>query len=115
MAVTGLRIKSEENGIRNMLVSTIPFEAEMEDGETKEGIAVTWQVVDDNLKPIDEPERTAHERTEEEFHRTLREKAAEVGDLITGWSSDPEWNPEGYVKIFRPDAEDSQEVPETEV
>lgn len=115
MAVTGLRIKSEENGIRNMLVSTISFEAEIEDGETTEGIAVTWQIVDDNLKPIGEPERTAHERTEEEFHKTLREKAAQEGHLITGWSSDPEWNPEGYVKIFKPNGEGSEEVPETEV
>jgi hypothetical protein len=102
MAVTGLRIEQEE-GTQNMLVSTMPFEAELEGGHTKEGIAVDWQVVDDDLKPIGEPEKTAHERTEEEFHKTLREEAAKAGHLITGWSSDPEWNPEGYTKIFNKD------------
>src|SRR5210317_580911 len=102
MAVTGLRIENEE-GISNMLVSSMPFEAELEGGVTKEGIGVSWQVVDDDLKPIGPPEETAHEQTEEDFHKLLREKAAEEGHLITGWSSDPEWNPKGYKKVFNKD------------
>ena len=35
--------------------------------------------------------------SEEEFHRDLREKSGEQGKLITSHSTDPEWNPKGYV------------------
>jgi hypothetical protein len=102
MAVTGLRVTNEK-GTQNMLVSTVPFEVEIEGQGTKAGVTVLWQIVDDDMKPIGSLEETAHERTEEDFHRTLRQKAAEENHLITGWSSDPEWNPEGYIKIFKKD------------
>ena len=86
MAVTGLRVTNEK-GTQNMLVSTVPFEVEIEGQGTKAGVTVLWQIVDDDMKPIG----------------SLEEKAAEENHLITGWSSDPEWNPEGYIKIFKKD------------
>lgn len=36
--------------------------------------------------------------SEEEYHRELRTMAAEKNQLITSHSTDPEWNPEGYVQ-----------------
>ena len=98
MAVTGLRITNEE-GTNNMLVSTVPFSEPNEAGEIVTGVAVTWQAVDDNMKAEGKPEITAHEGTELGFHTQLRHGASLQEHLITNWSSDPEWNPEGYEKI----------------
>lgn len=36
--------------------------------------------------------------SEEEYHKELRVMAAEKEQLITSHSTNPEWNPEGYVK-----------------
>ena len=36
--------------------------------------------------------------SEEEYHTELRIMAAEKNQLVTSHSTDPEWNPEGYVK-----------------
>lgn len=97
MAVTGLKIVND-HGTNNMLISTVPFEEPDESGEIIIGIAVTWQAVDDTLKAVGKPEVTAHKGTEQEFHTELRERSAEMEHLIINWSSDPEWNPEGYDK-----------------
>jgi hypothetical protein len=99
MAVTGLRIENEE-GINNMLVSTVPFSEPDESGTVISGVAVTWQAVNDDLSPNGKPEVTAHEGTELGFHTQLRHGASLQEHLVTNWSSNPEWNPEGYEKII---------------
>lgn len=40
-------------------------------------------------------------RTEEEYHTELRTMAAEKEQLITSHSTNPEWNPEGYIKNLK--------------
>jgi len=100
MAVTGLQIPKEQE-YDNMLVSSVPFEEMNEEtGKMVIGIAVTWQAVDDVLAPTGHPEVSAHEGVEEKFHTELREQSANMGHLVTNWSSNPEWNPSGYQKII---------------
>ena len=42
-------------------------------------------------------------RSEEDYHTELRLAAAIKDQLITSHSTDPEWNPEGYVKNLEED------------
>ena len=40
--------------------------------------------------------------SEEEYHTELRIMAAEKDQLITNYSTNHEWNPEGYEKVYKP-------------
>lgn len=99
MAITGLRIP-QADGIHNMLVYSKPFTAEVEDEEGEvDGVLIEWQPVEDDLTHKGDPVVNVFKMTEETFHKELREHAVENEHLITNWSSNPEWTPEGYSKI----------------
>ena len=72
--------------------------------ESKDGLIVEVYVCDADFKVMGEPKRFISEIPEEEFHKELRTKAAKHEHLITSHSTDPDWNPEGYVKnyVFEP-------------
>ncbi len=85
--------------------------------DEKQMMGLTVTMVDDEMQPISKPLFYEIDMTEEEYHRALRKDASKVEQLITSNSTDPEWNPEGYVKNLHNGREnqEGQEVPETEV
>ena len=102
MAIT--LIKTEKDGLwNNLMFKTIEEIAEKENG--KEGarpiIIGTVTVVDDKLTALSDSINVEISSSQEEFHRKLRDQAAEKDQLITSHSTDPEWNPEGYVKNLK--------------
>ena len=58
-------------------------------------------LVDKKLKPLSPPISYSSEETEEVLHKKLRAVASEVNTLITSHSTNPEWNPEGYIKNLK--------------
>ena len=66
-------------------------------------------ICDKELKDLSQPTVYEIHVSEEAFHKDLRKQAADHGQLITSHSTDPEWNPEGYVKNLEEDEQDSQE------
>jgi len=110
MAITLIR-KSTEEGVNNLMFKTeIVYDQKTEgnDEELVPQLIGRVMIVDNDLKPLTSPSVYAIDITEEEFHKDLREQAAKVDQLITSHSTDPEWNPEGYVKILK-DGEDASE------
>ena len=90
MAVTVIR---KDN--KNIMFSSRYFE------DTDE-LLVKEEIVNSDLKPVLNPGTKfywAH-MSEPEFHKTLRETSAKEGSLVTNLSTDPELNPEGYVKLL---------------
>lgn len=55
------------------------------------------------LQPQDKPVYEYFNQSEEDFHKTIRRAAADEQHLITSLSTDPEWNPEGYIKNLKED------------
>jgi len=55
-------------------------------------------ICNDQLSDLSQPTVYEIHVTEEEFHKDLRKKAAQHNQLITSHSTNPQWNPEGYVK-----------------
>lgn len=88
MARTSLRIETPD-GVKYVQFETIPYTT---------GLVVHYLECDSNFIPTGTADAAADKRSEEEFHRELREAASERGQLITSHSTDPEWNPEGYIK-----------------
>ena len=90
MAATLLKLKSED-GASLMLFKT----------SIVEGIIFcAVGVVDEDLNAISKTTAYEVKTSEEEYHTELRAAAAIESDLITSLSTNPEWNPEGYVKTL---------------
>lgn len=65
----------------------------------EEGLIVIVRDMDETFEFEQGADRGQDPRTsEEEYHTELRIMAAEKNQLITSHSTNPEWNPEGYVK-----------------
>lgn len=88
MALTSLRLITPK-GPEYLQVETI---------EGDNGVIVHWYKCNDKLEHVGQSDASADKRTAEEFHKDLRKKAAEKEQFITSHSTNPEWNPEKYVK-----------------
>jgi len=66
--------------------------------EEGNGIHVAFKDMDEKFEFEQGADQCTDKRTEQEYHTELRAMAAEKEQLITSHSTDPEWNPEGYVK-----------------
>ena len=62
---------------------------------------LTIRTFNDEVKPVTMFRRYELLQNEERFHKELRDEPAEKGHLITSHSTNPEWNPEGYVKTLK--------------
>jgi hypothetical protein len=93
MPVTALRIKEKDKTIY-LQVETQP------DPDVEGQIVVVFRRMDNTYQVSDGADQGVDNRTEEEYHTALRKEAAEKNQLITSHSTDPEWNPEGYVEII---------------
>lgn len=105
MAITLLRLPDKENPGEhiNLMVKTSRVDDLPEEHKEYNGqIFISKAYVDDKLQPISKRGMAAlHENlSEEEFHKDLRKQAAEHKHLITSHSTDPEWNPENYVRTL---------------
>lgn len=105
MAITLLRLPDMENPgkhinlmVKTSIVNDLPEEHKEYNGQ----IFISKAYVDDKLQPISKKGIVAlHESiTEEEFHKELRQQTAEHKHLITSHSTDPEWNPENYIRTL---------------
>jgi hypothetical protein len=47
---------------------------------------------DEDFKPVGNPEHSAHELSEEHYHRDLRKASKEKGHYVPEESTNPEWN-----------------------
>jgi len=90
MPVTSLVIKDKEH-TKYLQISTTPDEKEG-------GLIVVFTEMDEKFEFEKGKDGGVDKRTEEEYHTQLRVAAAIKNQLITSHSTDPEWNPEGYVK-----------------
>jgi hypothetical protein len=90
MALTALIIPDNEGNPTHLQVETIAGD---------NGCIVHWFKCDENFQHTGEKDASADKRTEEEFHVELRKAAAAKEQLITSHSTNPEWNPDGYVKV----------------
>jgi len=89
MALTSLIIPRKGNDNQYLQVETIAGE---------KGIVIHWYGCNNEFEHTGKADASADKRSEEEFHKGLREAAAKKDQLITSHSTHPEWNPEGYVK-----------------
>lgn len=98
MALTSLIIPTQD-GYKNLQVETI---------EGDNGCILHWYACDENFEHLGPADASADKRSEEQFHVELREQAAKQGHLVTSHSTNPEWNPEGYVRNLNEDGSDSE-------
>jgi hypothetical protein len=89
-AVTSV-ITKLPTGVKRLQIVTQPHP------EDENKIAVLFHECDEELKPTSKVDIGSDDRDHETYHRELRKAAAEKNELITSHSTDPEWNPEGYV------------------
>ena len=92
MPLTSLIIKDGDT-TRYLQVITQPNE---EEGE--EGVLVVFQEMDETFEFKKGNDQGVDKRDEEQYHKELRLAAAIKNQLVTSHSTNPEWNPEGYVK-----------------
>jgi len=64
------------------------------------GSIVVFYDMDPEFEFIQGSDRGKDPRDQETYHKELRYEAALKKQLITSHSTDPEWNPEGYVKTL---------------
>jgi hypothetical protein len=98
MPVTALVIKDKKK-ITYLQVETQP------DQENENQIIVVFKRMDPTFEFSDGADQGVDTRTEEKYHKELRKAAALKNQLITSHSTDPEWNPKGYVKNLDDDGE----------
>jgi hypothetical protein len=90
MPVTSLIIK-DKDAERYLQVSTEP------NPEAK-GIIVIFTEMNEDFTESKGSDQGIDAREDEQYHKELRLASAIKHQLITSHSTDPEWNPEGYVK-----------------
>lgn len=88
MALTSLIIDLPQ-GKKYLQVETI---------EGDNGVIIHWLSCDSEFNPDGAKDASADRRNEEQFHRELRIESAKRGQLITSHSTNPEWNPEDYIR-----------------
>lgn len=93
MAITVLRIKND-----NLMFKTRVIHEKQDKRKISKIITLSISVVDDELKPLSKEETKVLLISEKEFHIDLRKTSSEKEQLITGLSTNPEWNPKGYIK-----------------
>jgi len=100
MAMTLIRRETSDGPSNLMFKTEIIYDQETEGNDEVLIPQLIGKVtlVDDELQSRTAPTIYVIDETEKDFHTDLRKKAAEVGQLITSHSTDPEWNPEGYTK-----------------
>ena len=92
MPLTALIISDRDNNRKYVQVITQP---DVEKG----GLLVIIQTMDSEFEFKEGADIGTDPRdSEEEYHTELRKLAAEKEQLVTSHSTNPEWNPEGYVK-----------------
>jgi hypothetical protein len=77
----------------------------VEEGDKEDVILLLVQSVNEKLEPTSDKNVSHLSEDAEGFHKDLRIKAAEQDKLITSHSTNPEWNPEGYVKNLETDGD----------
>lgn len=88
MPVTSIEIKDKQGISRKLQFITEQYET---------GLYVAVYTCDKDWIPRGTPSQTTDVRTEEVYHRELREKAFETGDLVPQYCTNPEWTP-GYIE-----------------
>jgi len=92
MATTSIIVDDKNiNTKKYIQITTQPKEGEA-------GIIVAFFDMDETFEFNQGADQGSDLRSEEEYHTELRKAAAEKNQLITSHSTNPEWNPEGYVK-----------------
>ena len=95
MAVTALVIKNKDKSLRYLEIYT--------QVNPEGGVKVVFTDMDNTFTFRAGKDRGKDVREEEDYHTELRKAAAIKDQLITSHSTDPEWNPEGYVKNLEED------------
>jgi hypothetical protein len=90
MAATALRIKSEIPDVYQRILITSAK------GPEDITMMVTVTHCTNDWFPAGPPFHYERTESEEAFHTDLRAISAEKKQLITQFSTNPEWNPEGY-------------------
>lgn len=90
MPVTSLIITDKDTK-RYLRVTTQP-------NADDEGVIVVFNEMNETFEESKGSDQGIDKRPEEQYHKELRLAAAIKNQLITSHSTDPEWNPEGYIK-----------------
>jgi hypothetical protein len=102
MAVTALIVK-DKNVNETKYIQIMTQVAE----KPEDGLIVVIRDMDNTFEFVQGSDQGADPRTsEQEYHTELRIMAAEKEQLVTNFSTDPEWNPEGYERVHKPKTEE---------
>lgn len=85
MAVTALKITDEE-GEKKVLFMTVP--------RKEKGVDVDIFVANEEFEATGTPSMGICQMNEEIYHVNLRKEAAEKGQFVPEFSTNPEWNPQ---------------------
>lgn len=85
MPITCIKLKTKE-GDQNLMFTTVPS------ARIENVTEVTIYICDDEFVPQAKLQETMDKRTEEEYHRELRQEATIRNQFINQHSTNPEWN-----------------------
>ncbi len=97
MAVTTLHIDDKTYTFHS---SEFPYKKELDEDKKEFKCLIKVTHVEKNLKPITVLREYGSKYSEEDFHKDIRTEASKKEHLITSHSTNPEWNPENYKKIW---------------
>ena len=89
--------KTEHNELLKFKTEEL-YEDKDNTGNLKSSLYLKVTSCDMTLKDTSKPNLFELMLSEKEFHINLRLQAAKAKELITSHSTDPEWNPENYIK-----------------
>ena len=92
MAVTALVIKNKDKSLRYLEIYT--------QASPDDGITVVFTDMDNTFTFRAGKDQGVDKRGEKEYHTELREAAVLKDQLLTSHSTNPEWTPEGYIKVL---------------
>ena len=95
MAQTSIRIKTDIKDIYQRIV----IQSQPNSIQGEHCLEVTVIHCNDKWDPVGESLQYVKLDQESDFHIELRKASAEKEQLITQFSTNPEWNPEGYILL----------------
>jgi hypothetical protein len=95
MAQTGIRIQTDIQDVYQRII----IETETNKIKDEHILEVMVTHCDQDWTPKGESLKYVRTETEEDFHVGLRRESAKKEQLITQFSTDPQWNPKDYVLL----------------
>jgi hypothetical protein len=90
-------IRTKDGQLLKFMTEEVHEEEKGKTGNMIPHVYAKVTITNKELKDLSNPTVYEVHVSQEEFHKDLRQQSSEQGKLITSHSTDPEWNPSGYV------------------